>query len=114
MVLSNLRYMSQSMLPKLTKMLSTKYQVSTTSDLQYLNITVELLESIIIANYTKKQNELLKHVVKRNIFFSGLDWSCLQNPHGTISLTWKFGIIVIPYYTIWSTCMRQLVKYRNR
>ncbi|KAJ3312372.1 hypothetical protein HDV04_003122 [Boothiomyces sp. JEL0838] len=55
--------------------------VSTTSDLQYLNITVELLESIIIANYTKKQNELLKHVVKRNIFFSGLDWSCLQNPH---------------------------------
>ncbi|KAJ3321144.1 hypothetical protein HDV06_004597 [Boothiomyces sp. JEL0866] len=81
MVLSNLRYMSLSMLPKLTKLLSLKYQVSITADLQYLNITVELLERITIANYTKKQNELLKHVVKRNIFFSGLDWSCLQSPH---------------------------------
>ncbi|KAJ3268177.1 hypothetical protein HDV01_003360 [Terramyces sp. JEL0728] len=81
MVLSNLRYMSLSMLPKLSKMLSTKYQVSVSGDLQYLNVTLELLEKIIIANYTKKQNELLKHVVKRNIFFSGLDWSCLQSPH---------------------------------
>lgn len=80
MILSNIWYLKKAMIPASIELFHSKFHSDITLDCQHFTDTCSVLERIIIFNYTKRQNTILKKLVKESIFFSGLDWASLQSP----------------------------------
>lgn len=80
MVLCNLIYLKNEVLSSLSQIFESKFQMDVSLDTQFVIDTANSLERIIVFNFAKRQNAILRQYVTKAVFYSGLDWACLVKP----------------------------------
>ncbi|KAJ3239861.1 hypothetical protein HDU78_002599 [Chytriomyces hyalinus] len=79
-VLCNISYLRQNVIPKIVALLELKFKSIISSDINFVNDTCSHLNQMIFCNYIRRKSLNISGLVRAGVLYSGLDWNELKKP----------------------------------
>ncbi|KAJ3300604.1 hypothetical protein HK104_009261 [Borealophlyctis nickersoniae] len=110
LVISNLSYMRQIMVPKLVTLFEEKFNVRTAGDTKNLEDTSDHLDTLLFQNYIRRKCIKVHDILRNGILFSGLAWNDLPRPQEIRSYCYQILLALVMAHAEVSDVSRLLVR----
>ena len=83
-LLCNLIFLRDQIAKGMQQVIEIKLRADISNEIRYFEDNCNLMENLVVPNFVKRSGRTIKEYLKEAIFYSGLDWSSLARPSGSL------------------------------
>ncbi|KAJ3119044.1 hypothetical protein HDU96_003219 [Phlyctochytrium bullatum] len=109
-IISNLAYLRQIVIPKLVALIELKFKTSIMNEMNMLNETVDHLDYLLFNNYIRRKAVKISGLVRYGILYSGLDYNDLARIQEIRTYCYDVLMVFVVAHSEVSDASRRLIK----